>query len=100
MRSCVKLVAEKAAWGSVANDPTRRTYSGVAVVRPDGPLFWANANLIVQHIETLARGREHLRAVVLDLEATNQMDTTSAERLQQMMERVSTSRTLPRTRTR
>ncbi len=83
-----RVDGEKAAWGSVANDPTRRTYSGVAVVRPDGPLFWANANLIVQHIETLARGREHLRAVVLDLEATNQMDTTSAERLQQMMERL------------
>jgi anti-anti-sigma factor len=60
----------------------------VAVVRPDGPLFWANANLVVQRIETLARGREHLRAVVLDLEATNQMDTTSAERLQQMMQRL------------
>ena len=83
-----RVEGEKAAWGSVANDPTRRTYSGVAVLRPDGPLFWANANLIVQHIETMARGREHLRAVVLDLEATNQMDTTSAERLQQMMERL------------
>ena len=83
-----RVEGEKAAWGSVANDPTRRTYPGVAVVRPDGPLFWANANLIVQHIETLARGREHLRAVVLDLEATNQMDTTSAERLQQMTQRL------------
>ena len=83
-----RVDGEKAAWGSVANDPTRRTYSGVAVVRPDGPLFWANANLVVQRIETLARGREHLRAVVLDLEATNQMDTTSAERLQQMMQRL------------
>ncbi len=83
-----RVEGEKGAWGSVANDPTRRTYPGVAVVRPDGPLFWANANLIVQHIETLARGREHLRAVVLDLEATNQMDTTSAERLQQMTQRL------------
>ena len=83
-----RVEGEKAAWGSVANDPTRRTYSGVAVLRPDGPLFWANANLIVQHIETMARGREHLRAVVLDLEATNQMDTTSAERLQQMLARL------------
>ncbi|HEU5242558.1 MAG TPA: SulP family inorganic anion transporter [Ornithinibacter sp.] len=83
-----RVDGEKAAWGSVANDPTRRTYPGVAVVRPDGPLFWANANLIVQHIETLVRGREHLRAVVLDLEATNQMDTTSAERLQQMTQRL------------
>ena len=83
-----RVDGEKAAWGSVANDPTRRTYRGVAVLRPDGPLFWANANSVVQHIETLVRGRDHLRAVVLDLEATNQMDTTTAERLQQMMERL------------
>jgi sulfate permease, SulP family len=42
----------------------------------------------VQHIESMVRGRHHLHAVVLDLEATNQMDTTTAERLQQMMQRL------------
>ena len=72
----------------MANDPSRRTYRGVTVLRPDGPLFWANANSIVQHIETMVRQHRHLHAVVLDLEATNQMDTTTAERLQQMMLRL------------
>jgi hypothetical protein len=43
---------------------------------------------VVQHIETLVHGRRHVHAVVLDLEATNQMDTTTAERLQQMMLRL------------
>jgi anti-anti-sigma factor len=83
-----RVEGEKAAWGAVAHDPTRRTYRGVVVLRPDGPLFWANANFVVQRIETLARQHEHLRAVVLDLEATNQMDTTTAERLLQMLERL------------
>ncbi len=83
-----RVDGEKAAWGSVSNDPSRRTYRGVTVLRPDGPLFWANANSVVQHIETLVRGRRHVHAVVLDLEATNQMDTTTAERLQQMMLRL------------
>jgi high affinity sulfate transporter 1 len=83
-----RVDGEKAAWGSVANDPSRRTYRGVTVLRPDGPLFWANANSVVQHIETLVHGRRHVHAVVLDLEATNQMDTTTAERLQQMMLRL------------
>ena len=63
-------------------------YRGVTVLRPDGPLFWANANSVVQHVEVLVLERRHLRAVVLDLEATNQMDTTTAERLQQMMLRL------------
>ena len=79
-----RVEGEKAAWGSVANDPSRRTYRGVKVLRPDGPLFWANANSVVQHIETVAGHKKRLYAVVLDLEATNQMDTTTAERLQQM----------------
>ncbi|HSO65607.1 MAG TPA: SulP family inorganic anion transporter [Ornithinibacter sp.] len=83
-----RVSGEKAAWGSVAHDPTRRTYHGVAVLRPDGPLFWANATAIVQRIELMVRGHHHLRAVVLDLEATNQMDTTTAERLQQMLVRL------------
>jgi anti-anti-sigma regulatory factor len=83
-----RVDGEKAAWGSVANDPSRRTYRGVIVLRPDGPLFWANANSVVQHIEMLVRERRPLHAVVLDLEATNQMDTTTAERLQQMMLRL------------
>jgi sulfate permease, SulP family len=36
----------------------------------------------------MVRAHHHLHAVVLDLEATNQMDTTTAERLQQMMQRL------------
>jgi sulfate permease, SulP family len=83
-----RVEGEKAAWGSVANDPSRRTYRRVAVLRPDGPLFWANANHVVQRIELAAREHKHLRAVVLDLEATNQMDTTTAERLSEMLVRM------------
>ena len=83
-----RVAGEKAAWGSVGNDPTRRTYEGVAVLRPDGPLFWANATAVVQRLEELAGEHDDLRAVVLDLESTNQMDTTTAERLQQMLERL------------
>jgi anti-anti-sigma regulatory factor len=83
-----RVDGEKAAWGSIGNDPSRRTYRGVIVLRPDGPLFWANANSVVQHIETLVHARHHVHAAVLDLEATNQMDTTTAERLQQMMLRL------------
>jgi len=83
-----RVAGEKAAWGAVAHDPTRRTYRGVLVLRPDGPLFWANATAVVRRIEVLA-GRHHdLRAVILDLEATNQMDTTTAERLEQMLGRL------------
>jgi sulfate permease, SulP family len=83
-----RVSGEKAAWGSVRNDPGRRTYRGVVVLRPDGPVFWANATSVVRRIEASAIRAEELRCVVLDLEATNQMDTTSAERLSGLLERL------------
>jgi high affinity sulfate transporter 1 len=83
-----RVTGEKAAWGSVRHDPTRRTYPGVIVLRPDGPLFWANANSVIRRIDGEVVGREGLQAVVLDLEASNQMDTTSAERLSGLLERL------------
>lgn len=75
---------EKAAWGSLRSDPTRRTYRGVVVVRPDGPLFWANASTVLAQVERLAldrRDRDGGATLVLDLEATNQMDATTCDRL-------------------
>lgn len=83
-----RVDGEKAAWGSVGHDPTRRTYRGVTVLRPDGPLFWANATSVVGRIEVGATERQPLYAVVLDLEATNQMDTTTAERLDGLLTRL------------
>jgi SulP family sulfate permease len=83
-----RVAGEKAAWGSVRRDATRRTYPGILVLRPDGPLFWANATSVTRRIEAAALGHEGLRAVVLDLEATGQMDTTSAERLTALLRRL------------
>lgn len=83
-----RVLGEKAAWGSVAHDPSRRTYRGVVVMRPDGPVFWANASSVVGRVERRARRRDPLYAVILDLEATNQMDTTTAERLDELLTRL------------
>ncbi len=80
-----RVEGEKAAWGSVANDPSRRTYRGVNVLRPDGPLFWANANSVVQRIETMARVT---RSACTPSCSTSRRPTRwtrpRAERLQQM----------------
>ncbi len=80
-----RVSGEKAAWGSVRRDSSRRTYPGILVLRPDGPLFWANANSVMLRIRAAVAEEEDLRALVLDLEATNQMDTTSAERLSELL---------------
>lgn len=79
---------EKAAWGSIENHPERRTYEGIAVVRLDGPLFWANASDACDGAFAVATAQPGVRAVLLDLEATSQLDVTSIDALEMMRQRL------------
>lgn len=77
-----KVPNEKAAWGSLTDHPERKTYDGILVLRLDVPLFWANASEI--HDRVLATVEEHpgTRVLLIDLEATSQLDTTSIDMLE------------------
>jgi len=74
-----KIGDEKAAWGRVDGHPDRRPVAGIMVVRLDAPLFWANASTIEDRILAELDHWPDTRAVVLNLEATTQLDTTSAD---------------------
>ncbi len=76
-----KIGDEKAAWGRVRGHKHRKTVPGVMVVRLDVPLFWANAIAIEDRILAELENWPDTRAVVLDLEATSQLLTTSADML-------------------
>jgi sulfate permease, SulP family len=60
----------------------------VVVVRPDGPLLYPNANAVENHVLTLAAGT---RAVVLDLEATTELDVQGADMLLELAEELGRS---------
>ena len=79
-----KVPHEKAAWGSIRNHAERSTYPGVMVLRLDVPLFWVTAAPANDSILALIDSTPGTRALVLDLEATNQMDTTSADALEDL----------------
>lgn len=82
-----KVQGEKAAWGAIGHDPEHRVATpGVMVLRPDSPIFWANANHVFELITQMVAARPETRAVILDLEASNQMDTTTVERFLQMVQ--------------
>jgi SulP family sulfate permease len=83
-----KVPDEKAAWGSIRNHPDRKTYPGVMVIRLDAPLFWANAAEIHDRVLAEVAADPTVRAVVLDLEATSQMDTTSIDSLTRLLGRL------------
>lgn len=76
-----KVPDEKAAWGSVDGHPERRTTPGVLVLRLNAPLFWVNATTVVDRLLAITAARPDVRVVVLDLEASNQLDVTAERRL-------------------
>ncbi|MFN8185252.1 MAG: SulP family inorganic anion transporter [Candidatus Nanopelagicales bacterium] len=83
-----KVPDEKAAWGSIRNHPERKTYDGVIVIRLDAPLFWANAAPITEGVLEQVREAGNITAVLLDLEATSQLDTTSVDALELIRDRL------------
>jgi sulfate permease, SulP family len=79
-----KISDEKAAWGRVRGHPDRTPVAGVVVVRLDAPLFWANATAIEDRLLAEVERWPDTQALVLDLEATTQLDTTSADILRHL----------------
>jgi anti-anti-sigma regulatory factor len=83
-----KVPGEKAAWGSLNEHPERRTYDGILVLRLDVPLFWANASEIHDRVLGTVESHPGTKVVLLDLEATSQLDTTSIDMLELVLTRL------------
>jgi SulP family sulfate permease len=81
-----KLPEEKAAWGSLTHHPERHTVAGLLVLRLDSPLFWANAATVFDRLLAMILPRQDVRVVLLDLEATNQLDATTERRLESFLD--------------
>jgi MFS superfamily sulfate permease-like transporter len=76
-----RVPGEKAAWGSMSRHEERPTYPGVLVLRVDTPIFWVTAAPLLDAVVDRVDCTPGVRALVLDLEATNQMDVTSLDAL-------------------
>jgi high affinity sulfate transporter 1 len=74
-----KIDGEKAAWGRLRHHPDRRPVAGVIVVRLEAPLFWANASAFEDRLLSELDDWPGTRALVVDLEASTHLDTTSAD---------------------
>ena len=80
-----KVPDEKAAWGSIRDHDERPTYPGVLVLRSATPIFWVTAAPVHDAVLAEVEAAPGTRALVLDMEATNQMDTTSADALADLL---------------
>ena len=81
-----KISDEKAAWGSVARHPERATVDGVLVLRLDAPVFWVNAAEVRERILAEVDADPRVHVLILDLESTNQLDVTSADMLDGLLD--------------
>jgi sulfate permease, SulP family len=72
-------------FGDVRWYPEAETIEGLLIVRPNAILFFANANRVLNHIRTLMKGAvSPVRGVILDLEASPEVDITSVQMLEQL----------------
>ncbi len=76
-----RLDGEKAAWAAVARHGSYRTIAGLKILRLDAPLFWVNAASVEEQVIAIVDADPQTRAVILDLEATDQLDSTSTDML-------------------
>ncbi|HXY48661.1 MAG TPA: SulP family inorganic anion transporter [Terriglobales bacterium] len=68
----------------VERHPEAEQIPGLLLFRPNGMLFFANANRVRNRLRELAKRPGTVRAVVLNLEASPEVDVTSLEMLEQL----------------
>ena len=72
------------AYDDIERHPEAEAVPGVLIVRPDAPLFYANVQSVRDAITAAVDtpiDAQPIRAVVLDLDANDELDITSAEQL-------------------
>ena len=72
----------------MARHPEVYRLPGVLIMRPEEPVFFANAEAIFQHVRRRAVSTD-LRAVVLSLEQCDDLDTTAVEALCELQQHLS-----------
>ena len=83
-----KIPGVKAAWGGVRQHPERTTIPGIMVLRVNVSLFWVNATEVQEAILQAVDAAPDTMALILNLEATDQLETTSADMLSELREQL------------
>ena len=70
----------------IDENPNDQTYDGIVVLRLDGGLFFATAEALENRIRKIAEDEAPLRALVLDLEGVNFVDSQGVAKLAEIHE--------------
>jgi SulP family sulfate permease len=77
----------RGAYGDIGRHPDYERIPNLLVLRLEAPLFYANARLVRDEVKRLVGAAHPLpRAVVLEAGANSDLDITSAEALEQLLD--------------
>jgi sulfate permease, SulP family len=83
--SVLGRLADSEAFVDVRHQPEAQQYPGLLIFRPNGIMFFANATRVHNRLhELVKKGGTALRAVLVNLEASPEIDVTSLEMLEQL----------------
>jgi high affinity sulfate transporter 1 len=84
-----RLPGEPGAYGDVERHPESMPVPGVLIVRPDAPLYYANALTFRDRVNAMVRATDpRPRSVILDLSAQDQLDLTTTEELKGLVKQL------------
>jgi MFS superfamily sulfate permease-like transporter len=75
------------AYGDINENPDAEQFPGILIVRPNVPLFFANANLMHSQIRKLILSSpEPIKAIIVDLSASEDLDVAVIDMLKGLIE--------------
>lgn len=80
-----QVPGKKAVYGNLRHHPEYRPIPGLAIMRPAGPLFFANAQQLKDEVRALLREQPPPVAILLDLHANPRLDLTSLDILLELL---------------
>jgi SulP family sulfate permease len=81
------MVEGAATWRNVREHESAETIPGLIVYRFDAPLFFGNADVLRNQVRDLVRSApDPVRAVILNMEAVTDLDTTGAQVMERLLD--------------
>ena len=74
-----QVPGKKAVYGNVRHHPEYRGVPGLAILRPNGPLFFANAQHLKDEVQARLRDQPWPDAILIDLHANPGLDLTTLD---------------------
>jgi SulP family sulfate permease len=79
--------ANPGAFEDMARHPDARPLPGILIIRPDSPVFYANAQAVRDSTEAAVTGSGGgVHTVIMDLDANDDLDITTAEQLDKLFD--------------